>query len=151
MELSQDPLTRAGVGGTWRSASGGAWGRPGRRADRGRFRGLARGLSAYTPGIGEPDTSELFRLLGLAVQVFGRTDVLQSPRAPQRLAALWRLVDVVPARPGWRGGALPPQHPARAHPGFFRRPAPAPDPPPRAAALLPAGPAPHVPLRVSPL
>src|SRR5260370_7655824 len=111
MELSQDPLPLAGVDETWRSASGGAWGHPERRPDRDRFRGLARGLSAYTPGIGEPDTSELFRLLGLAVQVFGRTDVLQSPRAPQRLAAFLRLVHRVPAPP-----PLPPPPPHPPHP-----------------------------------
>src|SRR5260370_22301934 len=143
MELSQDPLTRAGVDETWRSASGGAWGHPERRPDRDRFRGLARGLSAYTPGIGEPDTSELFRLLGLAVQVFGRTDVLQSPRAPQRLAALWRLVDVVRARPGWRGGPGTPPDPAPAHPGPVFRPPPRPGAAPRLAGPVRPGPAPH--------
>ena len=126
MALSQDPRTLEAVVGqdTWQLAMAMAQ-QPELDPDRDRFGFLARSISLYLPSIRGLGTSQLVGLLGLAVPVFAGTDALQTPGAAERLADLWRLADLVRARPGGPSGTVTMHDLARAHQELFGFPRPA--------------------------
>jgi len=119
MLVSQSPGTLEAVYDpeTWRRATE-AGGQPARDPDRDRFDGLARGVSAHRPSARRMDAGQMFGLLGLAVQVFEGTQGL-SAGAGERLADLWRLVDLIRARPGFHGGTVTVRDLAQVHQDLF--------------------------------
>src|SRR5260370_23517433 len=101
--------------------------------DSGRFALLARAIGRDMPLGRRPDMRQLFRLLELAAPVYDGTPDLQSENAPELLADLWQLVDLVRALPGGRSGIITTDDLGRVRWDLLGFPAP------RVGTLGPAG------------